>query len=111
MLPLQKFFDYVQSEPNYFIWIAREDENSIGAAFMEVDPNQAQSFGFMVNPELRGRGYGQSVLHTLMAQPETALVVEWKVGIEPDNIASQRCVAPVGFVPQTGLMDEAQKMT
>lgn len=106
MLPLHKYFDYVQSESNYFAWMALEGDTPAGAAFMQIEPGEPQSFGFLVKPELRSRGYGRRILQKLIVQPEVSGAKEWKVGIESDNIASQRCLASVDFVPESGIVDE-----
>lgn len=106
MLPLQKYFDYVQGEPNYFAWMAMEGDTPVGAAFMQVEPGEPQSFAYLVEPELRSRGYGRLILQKLMAQPEVVSAKEWKVGIKANNIASRRCLASVGFAPKSGVEDE-----
>ena len=106
MLPLQQYFDYVQSEPNYFAWMTLEGDTPVGAAFMQVESGEPQGFAFLVKPVLRSRGYGRLIVQKLMAQPEASTAKEWKVGIESDNIASQRCLASVGFVPESGVADE-----
>lgn len=99
MLPLQNFFNYVQSEPDYFWWVALDGKMSVGMAFMQIEPEEPQGFGFLVNPALRRRGYGARILKLLMARPETASATVWQAAIEQNNIASQRCVAALGFVP------------
>lgn len=106
MLPLQKYFDYVQSEADYFAWMALEGDTPVGAAFIQVEPGEPQSFAFLVNPGLRSQGYGRLIVQQLMARPEAALVEVWKVGIEPDNLASQRCLASVGFGLENRAEDE-----
>lgn len=103
MLPLEKYFDYVQSEPDYFAWMALEGANSVGAVFMQIEPGEPQGFVVLVKPELRSQGYGRSIIRQLMAQAQG--IGEWKVGIEPDNIASRRCHEAAGFVPQSGVAD------
>ena len=99
MLPLQNFLDYVQSEPEYFWWVALDGSASVGMAFMQIAPGEPQGFGFLVNPALRRQGYGTRILQMLLARPEAASVTIWQAGIEPDNVASQRCVAALGFAP------------
>lgn len=99
MLPLQNFFDYVQSEPDYFWWVAVDADRPVGMAFMQIEPGEPQGFGFFVRPDLRRRGYGTRILKMLPARPEAASATVWQVGIEADNFASQRCVAALGFVP------------
>jgi GNAT superfamily N-acetyltransferase len=106
MLPLQKYFDYVQSESNYFAWMAYDGDVPVGAAFIQIEPGEPQSCAFLVHPELRSQGYGRLILQQLMAQPEVGAVKKWEVGIEGDNITSQRCMAAVGFVPESGVEDE-----
>lgn len=106
MLPLQDYFDYVQGESNYFAWIAQDGDVPVGAAFIQIEPGEPQSCAFLVNPVLRSQGYGRLILQQLMAQPEAGAVKQWKVGIEADNIPSQRCVTAVGFVPENGIEDE-----
>jgi RimJ/RimL family protein N-acetyltransferase len=104
MLPLDRFLDYVQSETDYFAWMAWEGDEPVGAGFFEK--SEPQSFGFLVRPELRGRGYGRLIARALMASPEAAAVQQWKVGIESDNIANQQCIASIGFVPENDEVDE-----
>lgn len=99
MLPLQKFSDYVQSEPDYFWWVALDGDRPVGMAFMEIEPGEPQGFGFLVSPSRRRQGYGTRILKRLLARPEAASATVWQAGIEPDNFASQRCVAAVGFAP------------
>ncbi len=86
--------------------MALEGDTPVGAAFMQVEPGEPQGFAFLVKPELRSHGYGRLILQKLMAQPEAASAKEWRVGIEPDNIASQRCLASAGFLPQSDVEDE-----
>jgi RimJ/RimL family protein N-acetyltransferase len=118
MLPLQKYFDYVQSESNYFAWMALEGGTPqdggtpVGAVFMQIESNEPdeadepQSFAFLVRPRLRSRGYGRRILQRFMGQPEASDAKKWRVGVEADNIACQRCLASVGFVPENAAEDE-----
>jgi GNAT superfamily N-acetyltransferase len=106
MLPLHKYFDYVQDESNYFAWMALEGDTPVGAVFMQIEPGEPQSFAFLVKPELRSCGYGRRILQQLIARPEVSDAKEWKVGIESDNIASQRCLVSVGFVLESSAKDE-----
>ena len=106
LLPLQRYFDYVQSEPNYFAWTAMEGETSIGALFLQVQTHEPTSFGFLVDPAVRSCGYGRSLLRKLMVQPEVARIEKWRVGVESDNLASQRCMQAVGFMLESDVEDE-----
>jgi len=100
MLPLPEYLDYVQREPDYFAWLAWDGEAPVGAAFLQQEPGQPQSFAFLVAPALRGRGYGRRIVQTLLAQPESASIQTWKLSIEPDNTASRRCLTAAGFVQE-----------
>ncbi len=99
MLPLQKFWDYVQSEPGYFWWVALDGDRPVGMAFMQIEPGEPQGFGFFVSPSQRRQGYGTRILKRLLARPEAASATVWQAGIEADNFASRRCVAALGFTP------------
>ena len=106
MLPLHKYFSYVQSEPNYYAWMVLDGAAPVGAAFLQVEPDEPQSFAFLMNPSLRSQGYGRLIVQGLMAQPGAGSVKEWRVGIEADNLASQRCLASIGFVLDDPAEDE-----
>lgn len=97
MLPLPAYLDYVQRAPDYFAWLAWSGDAPVGAAFLERERDQPQSFAFLVAPGLRGQGYGRRIIEALLARPEAASIPIWRVGVEPDNTASRRCLAAAGF--------------
>ena len=106
MLPLPKYLAYVESEPNYFSWLAMEDTTPVGTAFVQISAaDEEQSLAFLVNPALRSQGYGQQMLRALLTQPELDSIQCWQVGVEPDNIASQKCLLAVGFRQEGNLPD------
>ncbi len=73
---------------------------------MQIEPGESQGFAFPVNPALRSQGYGRLIVQQLMARMEVPSSTSWRVGIEPDTIGSQRCLASVGFMLQSGVEDE-----
>lgn len=105
MLPLSPYIEYVQREPDYFAWMARDGDEPVGAAFLQVTPGEPAAFTFLVNPLLRSRGYGRHILKALLARPEGAAVQRWQADVETDNVASRRCLASVGFVLESDVPD------
>ena len=51
----------------------------------------------MIDPALRGGGLGRAMIATLTDQPELRLVELFEAGVEPENIASRRCLEAAGF--------------
>ncbi|WP_369252053.1 GNAT family N-acetyltransferase [Geodermatophilus amargosae] len=68
---------------------------------LSTDPRRTMGSAYVVAPAYRGRGYGRAALRALLAAPETADVEQFVLGIEPDNAASLRMAAAVGFTPLT----------
>lgn len=59
------------------------------------------SIAFVVDPPLRRRGVGCMMLTALLARPELAFVALFEVGVEPENVASRRCLERAGFCART----------
>jgi RimJ/RimL family protein N-acetyltransferase len=57
----------------------------------------AASFTYVVDPELRGLGYCPAMITAMIAMPELAHVELFGAGVEPDNVASVRCLIKTGF--------------
>ena len=55
------------------------------------------SIAFVIDPALRGRGLGRAMIATLTVRPELRLVELFEAGVEPQNIASRRCLEAAGF--------------
>ncbi|SFT80287.1 L-amino acid N-acyltransferase YncA [Geodermatophilus amargosae] len=68
---------------------------------LSTDPRRTMGSAYVVDPACRRRGYGSAALRALLAAPETADVEQFVLGIEPDNTASLRMAAAVGFTPLT----------
>ncbi|HEX8834431.1 MAG TPA: GNAT family N-acetyltransferase [Abditibacteriaceae bacterium] len=108
MLPLKEFFNFVQTQANYYAWIALEEGQPVGATLVQfnVERSAPQSFAFFVKPQLQSKGYGRRIVRLLVSQPEFLGVQRWQVGIEPDNMASRHCLSAVGFVADRDTPDE-----
>ena len=74
-------YDHV---PIGFIDVERYDDGRAGCAIV-------------VAPALRGRDFGRAILGAVWERPELADVEELIGGVEPENLASRRCLAAAGF--------------
>lgn len=78
-------------------WSFRSGEELIGFIDLELASNNA-SFGFMVNPQHRRKGYGTQMLNWLLEQSAVqtaATTIE--AGVHQDNRAAQECLKKCGF--------------
>ncbi len=101
MLPLQGWFSYVQSSLDYFVWAAFSENDPVGVIMIEQEQQEEQSTGsiaIVVNPELRGKGYGRAILTKVMSLPELQHIKRWHAGIEADNAACLKCFQSAGFL-------------
>jgi RimJ/RimL family protein N-acetyltransferase len=55
------------------------------------------SIAFVVDPHLRRRGLGRAMIIAMMGRPELRSVALFEAGVEPENIASRRCLESAGF--------------
>jgi RimJ/RimL family protein N-acetyltransferase len=55
------------------------------------------SVAFVVDPGLRRRGLGRAMITALMRRPELRFVELFEAGVEPENLASRRCLEAAGF--------------
>ncbi len=55
------------------------------------------SIAFAVDPDRRRRGLGRAMIGALMRRPELRQVELFEAGVEPENIASRRCLEAAGF--------------
>jgi RimJ/RimL family protein N-acetyltransferase len=60
---------------------------------------------YVVDPRQWRRGYGTAALRAAVDEPEVADVVLFAAGIEPDNVASARCAASAGLLPDSDVPD------
>jgi len=104
--PTLTWLEYVMNTPGIFAWIIYEEDIALGQIQLDTDKSGVGYVGIVVNPEFQNRGYGKSVLRTLLNRKEVKSLKRIEASIEPDNIASQRCFSGVGFVLQMPEQDE-----
>ena len=63
------------------------------------------SIAFVVDPELRGRGYGRALIGAMVRHPDLRSVELFEAGVEPENAASRRCLEAAGFVVRSAQPD------
>ena len=57
------------------------------------------SIAFATDPARRAHGLGRAMIAALLDRPELQAVNVFEAGVEPENIASRRCLEAVGFQP------------
>jgi RimJ/RimL family protein N-acetyltransferase len=87
-------------------YVAVADNRPIGFIDFERYPGRRASFAMVIAPEARRLGFGQALLATLIAHPETSSIDEFFVGVETGNLASEGLVLKAGFVPVTEVDDD-----
>ncbi len=55
------------------------------------------SIAFAIEPNFRTRGLGRAMIRALIRRPELGFVELFEAGVEPGNVASQRCLEAAGF--------------
>ena len=74
-----------------------DGEGPDGPIISETIDAVTGSIAFVIDPALRGGGLGRAMIATLTDQPELRLVELFEAGVEPENIASRRCLEAAGF--------------
>jgi RimJ/RimL family protein N-acetyltransferase len=93
-----KLLKIMRGDPNRHCFIAWEGSRKVGYVDFEIIPKENLGhIGLIVDPLLRGSGYGKQILRAVLNLPEISSVTEVRAGIEKDNIASIRCFLGVGF--------------
>lgn len=70
-----------------------------GRGLTDVIEVPSAAIAFVVDPELRRRGYGIEMIHALIARRELGHVGLFGAGVEPHNVASVQCLRSAGFIP------------
>jgi RimJ/RimL family protein N-acetyltransferase len=83
----------------------RYTETPDGPVIDAVEPGPAMGLAYVVDPRRWRRGFGTAALLAAIHAPETADVVLFAAGIEPDNVPSARCAAAAGLTPDTAVPD------
>jgi len=78
-------------------WVDYDGEGSNGPIIRAVRPVTTGSIAFVVDPASRRKGIGLAMIACLLARSELTGVQLIEAGVDPDNIASMRCLAAAGF--------------
>lgn len=78
-------------------WTTYAGEGPDGPVITESIELPAGAIAFVVDPVLRGQGVCRDMITALMARPELAFIRVFGAGVEPENLASIRCLQAAGF--------------
>lgn len=106
MLSLRRWYECVHTDPGRFTWLVYEESTPVGLVDLETCPHRTAWATLLVNPELRGRGYGNRILRAALSRPEVTRLKRIKAIVEHENIGSLRCLWSVGFVVEWAEPDE-----
>jgi RimJ/RimL family protein N-acetyltransferase len=96
--PTPRWFSYVCSTPGVTAWIVYEGSLPVGQLQLDTYDDGTGTFGIAVNPRLRNQGYGKRILKAFLMRPEVTRLTLLKAAVEPDNLASVRCLQHAGFI-------------
>jgi RimJ/RimL family protein N-acetyltransferase len=68
-----------------------------GRGVIATFPVASSNLDDVVEPALRRRGYGTAMIAALLTLPDLAHIELFAAGVEPDNVASVRCLRAAGF--------------
>ncbi|BCM94285.1 hypothetical protein IAD21_06188 [Abditibacteriota bacterium] len=79
------------------VWVVFKQQTPVALIDVEPYDDDTAGFAFVVAPELRRGGIGTQLLLALDALPELRDVRCFIGGVEPQNLASRRCLEKAGF--------------
>jgi RimJ/RimL family protein N-acetyltransferase len=88
-----------------FVWLAYADHTPVGLVETVRYADATASVVLVVDPALRGRGFGRKIIKALLAAPELDATEVVRACIEPENVASVRCFSAVGFSAEADAPD------
>ncbi|MDR6721543.1 GNAT family N-acetyltransferase [Paenibacillus sp. 2003] len=106
MLPLDEWHQHVEQHPGYDVWVAFSQGKAVGVIMIEQEEQNTGSIAIVVDPSVRGRGYGRAVVGKAMQLPKLETIHKWYAGIEADNAACLKCFQSTGFVLENEDPDE-----
>jgi RimJ/RimL family protein N-acetyltransferase len=80
-------------------WTQYEGENAHGPIIRDSIEVTTGSVAFVIDPALRNQGHGRSMIRALVGRRELSEVRMFEAGVEPENLASVRCLVAAGFRP------------
>lgn len=102
------WFKSVSSNLDYFVWVAREDNELVGEVIVEIIEYKKAVIAFIVNPVLRKQGYGKKLIRSLVDYRFLKDINEFEAWIDEDNLGSIKCVEAVGFIRAKSQIDDDQ---
>ncbi|MGG4321346.1 GNAT family N-acetyltransferase [Bacillus sonorensis] len=106
MLPLDDWYKFAQENEKYWVWVALKGRKPVGAVMVEVEEDCTGNIALLVDPFLRGKGYGKAMLKRAMRLPEMGQVKKWFAGIEEDHHICLRCFQSMGYIFENEHPDE-----
>jgi RimJ/RimL family protein N-acetyltransferase len=76
-------------------------EGPRGPVIIETIEVPTGSIAFVVDPQRRGHGLGRAMIAALLLRAELRDVRLFEAGVEPENLASRRCLEAAGFTPRS----------
>ncbi len=104
--PTPQWFTYVTTIPGNYAWMVYDGETAVGHMQFGTSPDHEGYFDIVVNPALRNQGYCKKILRAFLERPELTGLDRVRATIEPDNLASLRCLQQAGFVQVSPEPDE-----
>lgn len=91
--------------PNRYLFVAEEEGTPVGTVRLDrlAEDQGGFELSWTVAPEARGRGVGRQMVETATKLP-ILLSERFIARIKPDNLASLKIVAAVGFI-ENGIKD------
>jgi RimJ/RimL family protein N-acetyltransferase len=80
-------------------WTEYAGEDDDGPIIRDSIEVTTGSIAFVIDVAVRGQGLGRSMIRALVARPELSEVRLFEAGVDPDNLASIRCLLGADFQP------------
>jgi RimJ/RimL family protein N-acetyltransferase len=78
----------------YTVWAGERPVRAVITDSVEIATG---AIAFVIAPQLRRQGLGRAVVRALMRRPELRFVELFEAGVDPENVASRRCLEAAGF--------------
>lgn len=103
---LDKFYSFVNSRLDYWIWGVYDHNELIGELSVEVTGYKTAGISYLVNPSKRNQGYGQNMLKEMVHLKALSFTEIFEAWVDCDNYASIKCLERAGFIKQNYEPDE-----
>jgi ribosomal protein S18 acetylase RimI-like enzyme len=89
--------DGIHSKDQYLYSIVDDNATKIGVLWVQVKDRKAFIFDFVIDEELRGKGYGKQALAAMDEQLKSMEVESVELHVFGDNIPAQELYKKAGF--------------